>query len=350
MAGIPLIPYDETAEKEPKVVKVDYSIDIKDILAEVEHGYSSEAATPPPVEKTSVTPSSVVTPPPEKPAPTPVPASETSPNTMELDQALVLEMLSQMQRLTREVEQLRAEVSAASAHPALEKNAGKRVETVPKSRVKASKEKKAQSKASSILGNVVFYAMLVALVLGAFLLKSHSSGAPFTFAGHAAFTVLTSSMEDTYPKGSLVVTKAVDAKELQIGDDITFMISQNASVTHRIVGVIENYQNTGQRAFETQGTMNKDPDKDPAIAANVVGKVIFCSVILGQAAAFITKNWPFMLFLMVVLFALIAFLKWNMNRPDETGGKKAKRAASPQEAAANSPIEVAFGDEMVENK
>lgn len=196
------------------------------------------------------------------------------------------------------------------------------------------KSKKKEKATTSVIGNVLFYAMLVALVLGAFLLRSNSTGGPFTFAGYSAFTVLSSSMEDTYPKGSLVVTKSVDANTLQIGEDITFMISESSSVTHRIIGITENYQNTGQRAFETKGTMNQDPDKDPVIAANVVGKVIFCSVILGQAAAFVTKNWPFMLFFVVVIAGLVAFLKWNMKRPTETAStQKKKRVASVQESA-----------------
>lgn len=325
-------------EKRPKTVKVDYSIDIKDILAEVQRDYGSQPSVPSAAQSVSTVEQQKPTPPSpphviEEP-PVAEKAVEAPPGSMALDQEIVLEMLSEMQRLIREVEQLRAEVNAASEHPLLEEKAGKRVAVPESKKTRQRAEKKPKSKGMSILGNVAFYAMLIALVLGAFLLKSHSSGAPFTFAGHAAFTVLTSSMEDTYPKGSLVVTKSVEPQELQIGDDITFMISERSSVTHRIIGIIENYQNTGQRAFETKGTMNKDPDKDPAIAANVVGKVVFCSLLLGQMAAFITKNWPLLLFLMVVIFALIAFLKWNMSRPDEKAdGKKAKRAAAPQQAA-----------------
>lgn len=354
MAGNVLLPYNET-EKKPKAVKVDYSIDINDILAEVQRDYSGKSAAPSPVAAEPVkivaeappAPQPVLRPAPQptpRPTPNPMPRPAPMPDAapkpekkagaIELDQNVVLEMLNEMQRLTRELQQLRAEVNAVTEHPALTEHIEKRVETPPKKRSKRE-EKKPQSKGAAILSNVLFYGLLIALVLGAFLMKSNNSGAPFTFAGHSAFTVLTSSMEDTYPKGSLVLTKAVDANELQIGDDITFMISERSSVTHRIVGIIENYQNTGQRAFETKGTMNKDADKDPAIAANVVGKVIFCSLLLGQIAAFITKNWPFMLFLMVVLFALIAFLKWNMNRPDEPEGKKTKRAAPQQAASQN---------------
>ena len=46
-------------------------------------------------------------------------------------------------------------------------------------------------------------------------------------------------------------------------------------IRDRIVGIIENYENTGQRAFTTQGIMNAQPDKQPVPAVNVVGKVVF---------------------------------------------------------------------------
>ena len=62
---------------------------------------------------------------------------------------------------------------------------------------------------------------------------------------------------------------------LQIGDDITYMANQTTSVTHRIVGIMENYENTGQRAFEAQGVMNSEPDRQPVPAVNVVGKVVY---------------------------------------------------------------------------
>lgn len=180
---------------------------------------------------------------------------------------------------------------------------------------KAKKKKK--HGALSILGNVLFYVALIAFVVGIFLAKSGSGGQPTVIAGYSAFTVLSSSMEDTYPKGSLIVTRSVDTNTLKIGDDITYMSSATSSITHRIIGITEDYLGTGARGFETQGTMNDKPDKEPVAAANVVGQVIFCSTLLGQAATFVSANWPILLFFVAVLSALIAFLRWNFSRKEE---------------------------------
>lgn len=171
------------------------------------------------------------------------------------------------------------------------------------------KEKKKGNKAVSIISNILFYTVIVAIVLGAFLLRSTSKGRPFMLAGYSMANVLTSSMEDVYPKGSLIITKSVDASELKVGDDITFMVNENTSFTHRIIGITENYQGTGERAFETKGTTNKNPDKDMVAAANVVGKVVFHSKALGSIANFMKANWIFVIFVLVVIMALIFVLK-----------------------------------------
>ena len=66
--------------------------------------------------------------------------------------------------------------------------------------------------------------------------------------------------EDVYPKGAPVVSRRTDPSTLEIGDDITFMTGETTTVTHRIIGIVENYADTGQRAFQTQSVMNRTPD------------------------------------------------------------------------------------------
>lgn len=210
------------------------------------------------------------------------------------------------------------------------------IATQPESEDKPSKKQKTRKKttAVSILGNILFYLVLIGVVIGAFLAKS-SSGQPTVIVGYSAFTVLSSSMEDTYPKGSLIITHSVDPSTLEVGDDITYMVSTTSSITHRIIGITENYLDTGARAFETQGTMNEKPDKELVAAANVVGEVIFCSTLLGQAVSFIKANWPLLIFFVLVLCCLLVFLRWNLRReekPAKKGKKQRKKGVSAGKA------------------
>ncbi|MFQ9798525.1 MAG: signal peptidase I [Clostridia bacterium] len=131
----------------------------------------------------------------------------------------------------------------------------------------------------------MFYLVLIAVVVGVLFISGKESG-PKSFAGYSAFTVLSGSMESEIPKGSLVVTKQVDPSELQIGDDITYLSNPTTTITHRIVGITENYADTGQRAFTTQGVMNSAPDKQPVPAANVVGRSCITAFLLAEQCPF----------------------------------------------------------------
>lgn len=177
-----------------------------------------------------------------------------------------------------------------------------------------------KGRAWGIIGNILFYGILLAMLVGVFTLRAGSNGAPVSFAGFTAQIVLTGSMEDVIPKGALVVSKQVDPATLEIGDDITYLASQTATVTHRIIGITENYEGTGRRAFQTQGVMNDSPDKDPVPAANVVGKVVFHSKMLGQGADFLSKNWPIVLFLAALLIVFIMVLQRILRSTPEDGG------------------------------
>lgn len=172
------------------------------------------------------------------------------------------------------------------------------------------------------IGEMLFYALLIFIVLGAFLIKSNSDGRPTSFAGYSMFTVLTGSMESEIPKGSFVITKYAEPESLKIGDDITYMANETTTVTHRIIAIVEKYQDTGKRAFETKGIMNAKPDKKLVPASNVVGKVVFHSKLLGDMADFVGKNWPFIIFVLIVVFVIGGVLKKILNQDDKTNGNQ----------------------------
>lgn len=120
--------------------------------------------------------------------------------------------------------------------------------------------------------------------------KNETSG-PNSIGGYCAFIVLTSSMEDTIPKDSFVLTKKVDVQTLKIGDDITYLFTPVTTVTHRIVEIMEKDPATGERSFITQGTMNEFPDEQPVYAQNIVGKVIFHNYFIGHSMKWIGEYW-----------------------------------------------------------
>lgn len=155
----------------------------------------------------------------------------------------------------------------------------------------------------TFLGDVLFYLFLVVFV--AIAAMWNSNGLPKVFFGYSAFTVLTSSMEDVIPKGSLVLVKQVPPEELKIGDDISYLAGETTVITHRIVGIEQNYLDEGQLGFQTKGTMNQEPDTLLVPQINVVGKVIYHSQCAGTVVNFIRMHWPLLIFVVFVILLLI---------------------------------------------
>lgn len=99
--------------------------------------------------------------------------------------------------------------------------------------------------------------------------------------GAKTYTVLTGSMEPTYPPGTLVVVRPVAPDELSMGDVITFQLrSGEAQVaTHRIVGV--GADATGEPLFVTRGDANNVDDEDPVRPVQVIGKLWYAVPYIG---------------------------------------------------------------------
>ncbi|MEX1079014.1 MAG: signal peptidase I [Homoserinimonas sp.] len=91
--------------------------------------------------------------------------------------------------------------------------------------------------------------------------------------GSTPMTVLTSSMEPTYPPGTLIIVKPIDSQDIRIGDPITYQIEsgKEAVVTHRVIAITNSTD--GSTTFTTQGDNNGAPDAVPVIPEQVKGKV-----------------------------------------------------------------------------
>ena len=94
--------------------------------------------------------------------------------------------------------------------------------------------------------------------------------------GFKSMAVLSGSMTPKIPVGSVVYAKAVDVSELEVGDIVTYRLSGDTMVTHRIIGIDEEAQQ-----LHTQGDANETEDAAPVAFTNVVGKVFFHLPLLG---------------------------------------------------------------------
>lgn len=143
--------------------------------------------------------------------------------------------------------------------------------------------------------------------------------------GLQPFAVLSGSMEPEYPVGSLIYVKSVDYKTLQAGDDITYLVSEDTIVTHRIIEVLVDEEDPDTIRYFTQGIANDVPDAVSVHYKNIIGKSVFSIPYLGYVSNYI-QNPPGM----YVAIAAGAILILLVFLPDLFEDDKKRKAADEE--------------------
>lgn len=110
-------------------------------------------------------------------------------------------------------------------------------------------------------------------------------------AGFKIFTITSGSMEPDYPVGALIYVAPVDTNSLGVGDIITFMNSEETTVTHRITEVVTETNTAGEQVlrFRTKGDVNNTTDGKLVHYKNVVGTPVITIPILGYIAYYLQR-------------------------------------------------------------
>jgi len=159
-----------------------------------------------------------------------------------------------------------------------------------------------------IIADAIFYMALVAMIVVA-LAFSRGNTDSLKLGGYRLFEILTSSMKSVYPRGSIILVKETPPKELIVGDDITFISSDNNVITHRIIEIKENHDSTEQSGFVTKGVENDMADEEIVIAGNIIGKVVKSFPKIGAVLGFIRENILLVTVFCIALLGLSFSLK-----------------------------------------
>lgn len=106
-------------------------------------------------------------------------------------------------------------------------------------------------------------------------------------AGLQVYTVLSGSMEPTYPTGSLIYVKKIDPATIVPGQPITFALDESTVATHRVIEVLADPADPFCPSFRTKGDANNAADGNLVQSANVLGTPIFTIPYLGYVASYI---------------------------------------------------------------
>ena len=96
------------------------------------------------------------------------------------------------------------------------------------------------------------------------------------------YIVLSGSMEPAYPTGSLIYVQKANPNELKAGDVITFHMSGNVVVTHRIIDITD-------QGFVTKGDANEVVDSFIVPHDYVIGAPKFVIPYLGYLASYLQQ-------------------------------------------------------------
>lgn len=165
--------------------------------------------------------------------------------------------------------------------------------------------------------SVLSYALFIWLLLiGATLLvyvvdmKIKQSKGDYTPPKYNAYVVLTGSMLPEIKVKDVVVTKKTEASELEKGDIITFLSSDERflglTVTHRIIEKIQD-PTTGEYAFRTKGDANNVADTALVQDYNILGKVILKVPKIGYLQEFLATKGGWIIVILIPCLAVVSY-------------------------------------------
>lgn len=140
--------------------------------------------------------------------------------------------------------------------------------------------------------------------------------------GYEEMAVLTGSMEPEYPVGSLIYVKEKDLETLQVGDVITYRLSGDTVVTHRIVEI-----DTEAQTVTTKGDANESNDGQPVAFESIIGKAEFKIPYLGFISMNIkTPKGIIAICGVLVAIILLTFIPEIFSEEEEENGKKKEKS------------------------
>lgn len=204
---------------------------------------------------------------------------------------------------------------------------------------------KKQGKIGNIIG-VVLCVILIPILLAnvTMIVKGliNPNKVP-SIGGYSPLIVMTDSMFPDIKSGDLIITKAADAKDVKVGDVISFFDpdgSGTSVLTHRVVELVEE---DGKLFFRTKGDANNSEDPSLAPAENLIG--LYQSKIngAGNVAMFLQSTPGLIVCIGVPLVLLVGFellrrRNYEKSKNDDTQALlkeleelRAKQAASETE-------------------
>ncbi len=120
--------------------------------------------------------------------------------------------------------------------------------------------------------------------------------------GCNTYAVISGSMEPEIPVGSIVCSQKVEFADLKENDIISYQVSSDTIVTHRIVSI-----DNEKKQVITKGDANNVNDANPVPSSNIIGKVVFSLPLIGYISIYMQSM------LGIVIICAIVFILILLN-------------------------------------
>ncbi len=141
--------------------------------------------------------------------------------------------------------------------------------------------------------------------------------------GYRVFSVASESMKEEYSIGDIIIIKEVDASELKVGDNVTYVGRKgNLSgliITHKIMSV---RKDNNDYYYITKGTSNEI--EDPEISyQQIYGKVIYKTIVFSYVGRLMSNVYSYYaLFTLVGLYASYQVVKIKFEDEEDEDEEK----------------------------
>ena len=190
---------------------------------------------------------------------------------------------------------------------------------------------------------IILYQVLVvmALLLTAVIVLQKISNSNQSIGGYRIFRVITGSMEPEYEVGEVVISKEVDPKDIQVGDDIVYLGKSGEYagkiIMHNVVGI--DTDENGNLIFHAKG-LNSNSIEDPQIRGEqIYGIVKYKSGLLTILYDLASNIYS--VFIIIIILVLNVFVAFNT--PKKTKKRKVKRISNMR-----NPVDEEIYDEDIE--
>lgn len=182
--------------------------------------------------------------------------------------------------------------------------------------------------------NILSVVIIIAAVFVLLIVVMTKPGKTPNIAGYMALRVTTGSMAPTYDVDSLIIVKETDPASIRENDVISFYSSDpalsGAVNTHRVVSVSQDGDNY---RFVTKGDANNVVDRYDVDSRDLLGKVVWSSLLLGKIVRLVSNP---LIFVPIILVPLAIILITNLVKTISYARKIAK---DDEEAAVREAIQ-----------